>query len=335
MEEAYSVHAVKGAIATPCKETQVTTRARLHFGFFDPSGRGQRPFGSLGLGLTWPQTRLSISRAAVPSVAGEDAERAGAYLSAIASHFAIEDCFALSVEETIPRHAGLGSGTQLALAVGTAFAALEGLDLPPAKIAALLGRGRRSGIGIGTFAAGGVVLDAGPENGAPPKIVAQVPFPEAWRVLLIFDASARGLHGSGEADAFAKAPRFPDAEAANLRRRAEEIALPALQAGDFDRFCAEVGHLQMVMGDYFAPFQGAPLLSPKVTAAIDWLKAQGLSGVGQSSWGPTGFAFVPDADIGAHLLAQILAQVKANPAWNGLQFDLVSGCNKGALIKTC
>ena len=40
---------------------------------------------------------------------------------------------------------GLGSGTQLALAVGSAFAALEGLNLAPQDIAARLGRGRAFG----------------------------------------------------------------------------------------------------------------------------------------------------------------------------------------------
>src|SRR5665811_1533558 len=102
-------------------------------------------------------------------------------------------CIRDSVEDAIPSHAGLGSGTQLALAVGSAFAAAEGLKLSPLDIAGRLERGARSGIGITTFEAGGAVLDSGPSEGALPQLIARVPFPEAWRVLLIFDPEVKGL----------------------------------------------------------------------------------------------------------------------------------------------
>jgi beta-RFAP synthase len=169
------------------REAIVTATARLHFGFLDPSGRSARPFGSFGLSLDRPRTRLVLSRAQRFAVSGPEGERAERYLREIGASCGIEETYALRIEEAIPPHAGLGSGTQLALAVGSAFAALEGIRLEPQEIAARLGRGTRSGIGIATFARGGAVLDEGPREGNLPRLASRVPFPHAWRVLLIFD----------------------------------------------------------------------------------------------------------------------------------------------------
>ena len=52
----------------------------------------------------------------------------------------------------------LGSGTQLALAVAAALRALHGYPLDPREDAVLLDRGARSGIGIGIFEQGGLVV---------------------------------------------------------------------------------------------------------------------------------------------------------------------------------
>jgi Predicted archaeal sugar kinases len=72
-------------------------------------------------------------------------------------------------------------------------------------------------------------------------------------------------------------------------------ALPALAEGDIARFGSAITEMQRIMGDYFAPAQGARFLSPRVTEALAWLEANDASGVGQSSWGPTGFALLGSA----------------------------------------
>ncbi len=309
----------------------VTATARLHFGFLDPSGRSRRPFGSFGLSLDRPRTRLSLERAGSASVAGPEQERAETYLKAIAASCGVGARYALELAETIPSHAGLGSGTQLALAVGSAVSALEGLDLSPQEIARRLERGARSGIGIFTFELGGAVLDSGPgSNGTPPALVARLPFPPAWRVLLILDAAAKGLAGPSETAAFSALPDFPEAESAELGRRLVDTALPALARSDFGGFCAEVGYLQRVMGAYFAPLQGGPYTSAAVSEVLAWLAGMGLTGIGQSSWGPTGFAFVPSEADGLALLAE--ARARARHA--GLTFELARGRNQGAVIES-
>ena len=307
----------------------VSTTARLHFGFLDPSGRSAQPFGSFGLSLDQPATSLTLRRADQFEASGPEAERAIRYLKTIAESCGVGRAYRIDLAEAIPSHAGLGSGTQLSLAVGTAFAAAEGLALSPLDIAARLGRGARSGIGIATFEAGGAVLDSGPRADALPQLLVRVPFPEAWRVLLIFDPDTKGLDGAEEIEAFETLPAFPEAARADLEARVVNRALPALTDGDFEGFCAEVGHLQRVMGAYFAPLQGGgPYTSPRVADVLDSLQANGVSGLGQSSWGPTGFAFAPSEDAGLRLLATARDRDQAG----ALRFTLARGRNQGAEI---
>lgn len=312
------------------RQARVTTTARLHFGFLDPSGRGERPFGSFGLALDRPKTRLTLTPARTFQASGPERERALRYLKTIAKTSGIDAAYKLHVEEAIPPHAGLGSGTQLALAVGSAFAALEGLRLEPPEIAARLGRGARSGIGIATFAQGGAVLDSGPLDGGLPELVARLPFPAEWRVILIFDPKTHGLAGSSETAAFDALPDFSKQEIAELRRRVTEAALPALAKADFDSFCEQIGYLQARMGSYFAPLQGGPYTSSRVSAATDWLRRQGLAGLGQSSWGPTGFAFVASEAEGNDLLSRLRTEINGS----GLKFDLAKARNVGAKVET-
>jgi beta-RFAP synthase len=314
---------------TPARQATVTTTARLHFGFLDPSGRGKRPFGSFGLSLDQPLTRLTLTPAETPSASGPERERALRYLETIAASFGVPARYALQVEEAIPPHAGLGSGTQLALAVGSAFAALEGLCLDPQEIAARLGRGSRSGIGIAAFALGGVVLDGGPHQGELPQLVSRVPFPAAWRVLLIFDAGSHGLAGPNETAAFETLPDFPESEVGELHWRIGESALPALAAGGFATFCAEVGALQSAMGAYFSPIQGGPYVSAGVATVLKGLAGDGITGLGQSSWGPTGFAFAASEAEGQALLAA----ARAYAGGARLRFELAQGRNAPANIE--
>ncbi len=315
-------------VAAPCKSVSVSTSARLHFGFLDPSGRGMRPFGSFGLAIDRPQTRLTLRRGGEFKVTGVDCERAEPYLLSIAAGIGLT--YHLHLDEVIPAHAGLGSGTQLALAIGSAVATLEGLPLDLNEIAARLDRGKRSGIGIGTFGQGGAVLDGGPGPGTLPPVLARVPFPRGWRVLLILDPAETGVHGTEETAAFASLPDFPEAETADLTRRVVLGALPALAEEDFKTFCDQVGYLQKKMGAYFAPMQGGPYVSADVAAVLESLAANGVTGLGQSSWGPTGFAFA-QSEAEGHAL---LASAQSSAGSDRLRFELARGRNEPAAIDT-
>jgi beta-RFAP synthase len=282
--------------------------ARLHLGFLDLHGGLGRRFGSLGLALDAPQTRLVLRRAAADRIAGPERARAGRYLADIAAALGLPGGHALAIEAAMPAHAGLGSGTQLALAVATAARRLHGLPDDPAADAARLGRGTRSGIGIALFAAGGCVLDGGRgARDAPPPCLARLAVPAEWRVLLLLDPARAGVSGAAERAAFAALPAMPEPVAGALCRLVLMQALPALAEADLPGFGNAVTRLQQAVGDYFAPAQGGRFASPLVAGALERLERLGAHGLGQSSWGPSGFAFAADPDQAAWLAAHLAA----------------------------
>ena len=124
-------------------------------------------------------------------------------------------------------------------------------------------------------------------------------------------------------------PDFPEAETAELCRRVLLCALPAIAEHDFKMFCDEVGYLQARMGAYFGPLQGGAYVSQGVAEAIGWLAQQGLTGVGQSSWGPTGFAFVDNAKAADRLYHSFIEEAKADR----LDIVIARGRNTGASIE--
>lgn len=271
---------------------EIASSARLHLGFLDLSFSLGRRFGSIGLALDRPETRLSLRRAGDDWVSGPERGRAGRYLDRMRRHLGLSGPHELCVRAAIPAHSGLGSGTQLALAVATALRVLHGLPPDPVGDAQLLGRGARSGIGIGLFRTGGLVVDGGPgPGGTPPPILARHRVPQQWRVLLLLDRARQGLSGAREKAAFAALAPMPEPTSGQLCRLVLMQALPALAEGDLLRFGDAVTQIQRIVGDYFAPAQGGRLTSPRIAAALDALGARGATGLGQSSWGPTGFAF--------------------------------------------
>ncbi len=313
------------------ERVSVTVPARLHLGFVDLNGGLGRRFGSLGIALDAPRTRISLRRAATLAAAGPDSERALRYLRILVDHFQVDSRLQLGVEETIPEHVGLGSGTQLSLAVGVAYCRIGGIAADIRDIAHLLERGARSSIGIATFEQGGVVLDGG--RGAadlPPPVLSRLPFPEPWRILLIFDHARHGMHGDAEVEAFRRLPSFPADAAAHLCRLMLMVALPALVERNVDEFGAAIAELQRIIGDHFAPAQGARFMSAGVADVLQWIESEGVCGVGQSSWGPTGFAVVGSADDAERLRR---AAERRWPRASGLSFQVSRGRNRGGDVE--
>ena len=300
-------------------------------GFVDLHGGVGRRYGSLGLALEEPFTRVRLRPASGVVAEGPDAARAARYATALAECFHFPDGARIDVEAAIPPHAGLGSGTQLALAVGTGMARLCGLDLRTADIAAALDRGTRSGLGIGLFDRGGFVVDGGSAgDGVPPPIIARQPFPSEWRLLLVFDRGREGVHGEAEIEKFAALLEFPEADAAELCRQVLMCALPGVVEADLDAFGSAVGRIQARVGDHFAGVQGGRFASPGVSRVLEWLGSHGLKGVGQSSWGPTGFAVCPSEPMANRLMVEAEARFGSEL---GLDFAITRGRNEGVRVE--
>lgn len=311
---------------------RITAPGRLHLGFLDLAGTLGRRFGSLGITLDRPSTVVRMRRAARLSASGPDAGRALAAVEKAAARFGLDKAVEVTVETALPPHSGLGSGTQLGLAVATGLCLVNGLDISPRDVGAALGRGARSAIGIGAFTEGGVILDGGKKRGsdAPPPILSRLPFPENWRLLLVYDHGHQGLSGPEEVSAMEGLPPFADTLAGHMARLAVMVALPALAEEDVDYFAAAVGEMQRLLGEHYASAQGGRYTSSSVAEVMDWLEARGLRGLGQSSWGPTGFAILGSPEEADQLISEARDRFGDRPA---LAFDCARGSNAGARIE--
>lgn len=292
-------------------------------------GLGRR-FGGVGVAVADPCWELSVRPAGALKVTGEGAAR----VHAAAERFlrSQRDVRAAHVEvhRMIPEHRGFGSGTQLALAVAHGLARIGGSRPSSREIMRVMGRGRRSGVGVGAFEAGGAVVDGGKgESDAPPPMLARFALPEPWRVVLVTDDDASGVHGAAETGAFDTLPKFSSSCAGYLSRVLLMQLLPGAAEADFPAFVAAVTRLQDCVGDYFATVQGGRYASPKVGRVLEYLRERGAEGVGQSSWGPTGFVFAPD-DAGARRLVAMVEQGFPGGAEVGL--SVVRIANTGATI---
>ena len=99
---------------------------------------------------------------------------------------------------------------------------------------------------------------------------------------------------------------------------------------DLERFGAGLAELQRAIGDYFAPVQGgARYSSPIVAEVLAWLASEGIGAIGQSSWGPTGFAILASEGDAAPLLRSL---ERRWPEASGLRFALSRGRNHGGEI---
>lgn len=322
-------HALPAASAHP-RQVTVTANARIHLGFVDLTRRRARQFGSLGLALEGPQTRV-VAKDSTQDNVGDIALRAKASLIADAMQLTLPP--SLELTQSIPSHIGFGSGTQLGLALAAAIAAWHGRRLPATELARHAGRGRRSGIGIATFESGGFVVDAGrAAHTQTPPVISRCDWPDDWRVLLIFDDNDQGLSGAKENTAFETLPGMSIAVANELAYLTLMVLLPALAEGDFSAFTRAVGRIQEANGAHFSTAQNGCYSSPRVAEVLEYLKVMGLKGHGQSSWGPTGFLFC-DSEANALNLVCDLQQRFGHIA--GLRFSVMRGCNAGASIEEC
>lgn len=305
----------------------VTTTARLHMGFFDLNGSAGRMFGSLGASIDAPCTQIEISKSEKTLIDANCRENMAKIVENIAKSLKIEENFSLKILQSIPEHAGLGSGTQMALAIGAGLNTLFELSLTIPQIAMHAQRGSRSGIGIAAFEQGGALVDNGrAEADGVPKLIAREIFPETWSVLLVQDSAHVGVHGAAEAQVFT---RLQPAQH-QLRDLVMLYMLPALQRADLLVFGACMADLQAYNGDYFAPIQGGRYASQDVASVLHYLQQNGVACVGQSSWGPTGFAILENEAKASRLRTNVQ---QAFAGKSNLSFNVCRGNNHGARIE--
>jgi beta-ribofuranosylaminobenzene 5'-phosphate synthase len=305
--------------------TRVEAPSRLHFGLLNlpVAGRDRWPeidgspglpvrhFGGVGLMIDKPGLAVRVERTGEWSASGPSADRAIEFASRFVGTLPADSRspFRVVVDSCAEQHVGLGVGTQLALSVAKALAIEVGhAEWAATELAARVGRGERSAIGVHGFDRGGLVVEAGKLPGEIlSPLIAHHPFPDDWAVLLVFPEAGRFWHGDKERDAFARVGQAgpSPAETESLCRLAMTGILPGIAAANLDQFGEAVYEFNARVGDAFAPAQGGRYSSAAVAACVASLRALGVKGVGQSSWGPTVFAIL-DRQQGDSLRARVV-----------------------------
>lgn len=302
-------------------EITITTGARLHFGLLVQGEPERRTYGGAGLMIDQPRYSLTVRRAAADRIlaTAETAVKVSQFLEQLRSHQPAGK-WEIDIREEIPTHAGLGSGTQLGLAMAAAISRLNGESASVTELARRVGRSSRSAIGTIGFASGGLIAHGG--RFAEPV---RQNFPADWRFVLVTPREHQGLSGELERKAFREMPAMSAAVIRNLSDQ-QQALMTAATTGDFQTFSRTLFEFGRSVGEYFAPVQGDTFADPRMTALARKLRADGVEGVGQTSWGPTLFALCDGPDSAEFLAGRI----RKSPEWSDCEVRIVAATNQGA-----
>ena len=284
-------------------EVFVEAPARLHFGVLDLRGALGRWFGGIGAAAPEPTLLLSARPGPTLDVEGPDADRAGTFARAFLAHHKLHAGARISIHRALPLHAGLGSGTQLALAVARAIAELQRLPTNAAALAGAVGRAQRSAIGTWTFDGGGLVVEGGrrSDTNRVGPLIARIAFPSSWWCVVAVPRQPPAISGADEAAALAALPPPPEREVEHVAHLVVMALLPALADADLADFGRALTAIQTTTGNWFASVQGGAFARGASEELVRRMAEQGAIGVGQSSWGPTVYGIVDGETAGARL----------------------------------
>ncbi len=317
---------------------RVSSSARLHVGFQNLSLSRERLYGGVGVSLAEPRTTVTAEPAETVRCDDDLVDR----YAGIACELLGVDGAAVDVETRLPRHVGLGSGTQLALATLAAVAVAHDRDARVRKRAPSMERGGRSGVGVAAFESGGIIVDAGhpterfttapPDAGdwTVPAVLARHPIPEAWRFLLVLPDATVGRSGDDEDESIRSVVERADPSIADeLASLLVQQLLPAAAEGRLDAFGDAIGEFGRLNGAWYADEQGG-VYRPPAGRLIDELRSvPSVRGVGQSSWGPAVYGLT---DAARAPQAKRAAREALNSAGVDGDVRIVAGTNDGATV---
>lgn len=316
----------------------VKTMSRLHLGFMDLNGDLGRRYGSIGVTLSDPCTELTIGKSKylnIQNASDELEHRISKYVRIFSDHFKTDPYVSVYVHKSIPEHKGLGSGSQLALAVSTALAKIYDLKISLWDQARLMDRGQRSSIGIQSFQKGGLIIDSGKEldpHGIPminpPELLFRYDFPHEWKFVVVVPDEKQGLSGAQEKKAIGQLkPSKTISE--KICRIVMMQMLPSFMSRDIAKFGDALSVIDKLTGLFFKPVQGGIYCEDQSYGLTDHFLASGAYGTGQSSWGPAiyGLTLADEAEQVAGKMRFYLQQKYISGS-----VLIASACNKGARI---
>ena len=314
----------------------VKTPARLHLGLIDMNRELSRVFGGLGIGINYPNVILEASQSNKIKIIGERKELSEKYVKRFLEKYEVQKKFCLEVKSVIPEHSGLGSGTQLALAIAKALAKLSNIEASIQDLSLKMGRGKRTGVGTAIFDQGGFVVDGGKtidnttgKIGKLSPLIFSRSVPEDWRFVVVIPDVKKGLANIKELVAFQEVPIMRSEDVGIICRLILMKLLPSLIEDNIKNFGEALTKIQITVGKSFSSVQGGIFSNTIVEEGIEYLIKLGAYGAGQSSWGPTfyGLTKINEASKLKNKMIEFLEKKTG-----GIVF-IAEPNNKGAYIK--
>ncbi len=290
-------------------ELIIKTPSRIHITLLDLNGALGRIDGGVGLTLNKPSLVLemkekgtgiqveflktqNLSRKTIE----DHEEKLRSSSRKMMDYLGIDLGLKFRIHENFPSHYGLGSGTQLSLAVGKLISDYIEEEIETSKIASIVGRGGTSGIGVASFDRGGFIIDGGhhvdqkhdflpssASKASPAPIVARYDFPDEWKVVLVIPDDNKNVSGNKEVNIFQEYCPIPLEDVQQLSHLILMKMMPAILEKDLDAYGECVNMIQN-MG--FKKIENQ-LQKPLIAEIMNLLRDAGAPGVGMSSFGPT------------------------------------------------
>ncbi|MHA1829993.1 MAG: beta-ribofuranosylaminobenzene 5'-phosphate synthase [Candidatus Helarchaeota archaeon] len=335
---------------------KIQTPCRLHFGLIDLNGKLGRIDGGLGVSLNYPNVILEIEKlnnGQENIIEGLDnfiytnfnfippKNEIKITIQQILNNFDTSG-IRIKIKDLIPSHVGLGSKTQLSLALGQGINKLFNYNYDVNGIAKIVKRGGTSGIGIRSFERGGFILDGGhsfgknaqkssflpssASNAPPAPCFVNHSLPEDWYFIIAIPNIEKGAHGQNEVNIFKEKCPIPLNQVEKISHLILMKILPAIFEESIELFGEGLTELQNLG---FKKYEVN--LQPKIIP--DLMKKFlefGAVGTGMSSFGPATYGLIKGKKQAENLMINIQNYLGER---NSRVF--YTNCNNsGATIKT-
>jgi len=329
---------------------RITTPCRIHLSLIDENGYTGRVDGGIGLMLDRPNVIFEASNSAkefkieAHKYYRESIEVINEIASKVFKTFNISNKnFHFNLKRYFPSHVGLGSKTQLSLAIATAITKLKNLThLTMDEITKLVERGGTSGIGWRGFETGGFILDGGHDFGKgkeketflpssastaanPALTIFTQKIPENWRFVLVIPNVKKGAYGDEEIIVFQNNAPIPRNEVNEVSHQIIMKIIPGIMKNDLKCFGEGLKRIQNIG---FKKIE-ISLQHKVVKDLLKFFEDYGLKAYGMSSFGPSVVGVV-ESDSEAEIL---LREVQKKQKNGGGHIYICKPNNTGAKIE--
>ena len=269
-------------------KVEIKTPSRLHFGLIDLSNSHNRRFGSIGATIDKGykiQITDNSDKLKVNSDNNKNINNVKEVVNKFSEEYGIHKNLNIDIIETLPRHVGLSSTTQLNLGTAIALKNLFKINKDYLDFAKLLERGNYTSIGTYGFKKGGFILDGGIDinktNKMPPMILREK-IPKKWSFIVVIP-KGKGYDEKEESPILKNHivnKKIPEKISHNILMK----LLPAIKEKKISKFGESVNEIQELVGRSFSKYQDGKF--HKSSKKIVQYLSDNTYGAGQSSWGP-------------------------------------------------